>query len=350
MPFDIGIRGGCIALLALLAFDALLRMRKLPAGPITFVFDLCGIAFLIETAPELQNSQALWILPLRLASNMASAVFLLWSEALFGDIARPAPVRWAVVGLIGVLSAGAIASDNQWAWRTVHVAALVLTVFCLCRVLLGRADDLIERRRLDRVVFAVGLGLAIVGCTMFGALDIPMTPAVSAVLGIALVAALMRLHRPTMAPAAPSAPVAAPVPLPVPVPVPVPVPAAASSVPTGIDDELLQRLLRTMDRERAYRDDGLTIASLAKRLGIPQYRLRELIKQLGHGHFSQFVNGYRLAEARAALEDPAQAGVPILTVALDAGFGSIGPFNRAFKLKTGETPTEYRKRTLAGRR
>jgi len=38
--------------------------------------------------------------------------------------------------------------------------------------------------------------------------------------------------------------------------------------------------------------------------------------------------------------------VPILTIALDAGFGSIGPFNRAFKTQTGVTPTEYRRTRL----
>ena len=77
---------------------------------------------------------------------------------------------------------------------------------------------------------------------------------------------------------------------------------------------------------------------------MPEYRLRRLINQrLGHRNFSSFVNGYRLAEATAALADPAQAEVPILTIALDAGFQSIGPFNRAFKAHTGMTPTAYRK-------
>ncbi|MFI4995652.1 MAG: helix-turn-helix domain-containing protein [Hyphomicrobiales bacterium] len=45
----------------------------------------------------------------------------------------------------------------------------------------------------------------------------------------------------------------------------------------------------------------------------------------------------------AALADPGQASVPILTIALDAGFSSIGPFNRAFKARTGQTPSEYRR-------
>ena len=53
---------------------------------------------------------------------------------------------------------------------------------------------------------------------------------------------------------------------------------------------------------------------------------------------------YESLVASGAIEaDPAQAEVPILTIALDAGFQSLGPFNRAFKAVTGVTPTEYRR-------
>ncbi len=40
--------------------------------------------------------------------------------------------------------------------------------------------------------------------------------------------------------------------------------------------------------------------------------------------------------------------MPVLTIALDTGFGSIGPFNRAFKAHTGMTPTEYRRERSNG--
>jgi len=40
--------------------------------------------------------------------------------------------------------------------------------------------------------------------------------------------------------------------------------------------------------------------------------------------------------------------VPVLTIAMDAGFQSIGPFNRAFKAATDSTPTEFRRLALAG--
>jgi AraC-like DNA-binding protein len=49
-------------------------------------------------------------------------------------------------------------------------------------------------------------------------------------------------------------------------------------------------------------------------------------------------------DAKQALADPAQRDVPILTIALDAGFQSLSPFNRAFKADTSMTPTEFRRR------
>jgi AraC-like DNA-binding protein len=113
------------------------------------------------------------------------------------------------------------------------------------------------------------------------------------------------------------------------------------------DRALLDRLTRMMTEDRLYRDEGLSVASLARHMGMSESRLRKLINsQLGHRNFSAFVNGYRLAEASAALADPAQAEVPILTIALDAGFGSIGPFNRAFKAGIGLTPREFRNARL----
>ena len=76
---------------------------------------------------------------------------------------------------------------------------------------------------------------------------------------------------------------------------------------------------------------------------LPEYRLRRAINQgLGERNFNAYLNGFRLAEVREALSDPAQRETPILTIALDAGFGSLAPFNRAFRAAEGCTPSEYR--------
>jgi AraC-like DNA-binding protein len=110
------------------------------------------------------------------------------------------------------------------------------------------------------------------------------------------------------------------------------------------DQKLVDALMRLMADERIYRHDNVTIGTLATKLSIPEYRLRRLINhQLGYRNFNVFLNNHRIEEAKAALADPAQAEVPVITIAMDAGFASLGPFNRAFKATTGLTPTEYRR-------
>ncbi len=68
--------------------------------------------------------------------------------------------------------------------------------------------------------------------------------------------------------------------------------------------------------------------------------LRDLINQeLGYRNFNDFLHHHRLQEAAARL---ATEDLPILSIALECGYGSIGPFNRAFRQRFGMTPTEYR--------
>jgi AraC-like DNA-binding protein len=110
------------------------------------------------------------------------------------------------------------------------------------------------------------------------------------------------------------------------------------------DQRLVDALMRLMGDERIYRHDNITIGTLATKLAVPEYKLRRLINQrLGYRNFNVFLNNHRIEEAKAALADPSQAEVPVITIAMDAGFQSLGPFNRAFKATTGVTPTEYRR-------
>ena len=68
--------------------------------------------------------------------------------------------------------------------------------------------------------------------------------------------------------------------------------------------------------------------------------MRELINQrLGLRTVNDFLHQRRLREATERLS---REDVPILTIALECGYGSIGPFNRAFKQCLGVTPTGFR--------
>lgn len=123
---------------------------------------------------------------------------------------------------------------------------------------------------------------------------------------------------------------------------------SAADTPESNDEKLTLALHKTMNHDHAYRSEDLTVASLAQRLKTPEYRLRRVINQrLGHRNFNAYVNAFRIDEAKAALANSAQRNLPVLSIALESGFQSIGPFNRAFKAATGLTPSEFRKQNIA---
>jgi AraC-like DNA-binding protein len=94
-----------------------------------------------------------------------------------------------------------------------------------------------------------------------------------------------------------------------------------------------------------YREAGLTISMLAKKLKLPEYRLRAFIhKQLGFRNFNAMLHQYRIEDAGEVLSDRASMNLPVLTVALSVGYQSITPFNNAFRQLKGVTPSEFRKR------
>lgn len=98
----------------------------------------------------------------------------------------------------------------------------------------------------------------------------------------------------------------------------------------------------------AWREEALTVGSLAQSLAVPEHQLRALINDgLGHRNFAAFLNGYRVRAAKASLGNPAEARVTIAAIAFDVGFGSLSPFNRAFRATTGETPKAWRQRALS---
>ena len=107
-------------------------------------------------------------------------------------------------------------------------------------------------------------------------------------------------------------------------------------------------LMVLMD-DGVYREEGLSVANLAEKVGIPEHQLRRLINtELGYRNFSAFLNSRRIEDAKSMLSDPKNAQKQVLQIALNLGYGSIAPFNRAFKAATGVTPTAYRKQAFGG--
>ncbi|WP_341862338.1 AraC family transcriptional regulator [Gymnodinialimonas sp. 57CJ19] len=122
----------------------------------------------------------------------------------------------------------------------------------------------------------------------------------------------------------------------------------AAHIPTQTVDALLIERIKAAMAAGIWQEEGLTIGTLAARLNVPEHRMRKAINAgLGYRNFSSFINQARIAAAKAQLSDPEKAHKTVLELAYGVGFASLGPFNRAFRDVTGQSPTEYRKAMLS---
>lgn len=111
---------------------------------------------------------------------------------------------------------------------------------------------------------------------------------------------------------------------------------------TAEDTRLAVALQHQLDVLQVYREPELKVLDLAERLRVPEHRVSRLITQaLGEKNFNQLINRHRIAYACRRLAEPGDEA-SILDISGDAGFASLGPFNRAFKAAMDCTPSAYR--------
>ena len=314
-------------------------------GRLAATFSLGVATYMVCSSPGFHELPPYVHVP-ALALCVSNPIFFwLLARALFDDAFRLVPAHGLIVLVFLLLKAMHWLAGGVLSTATdllLHAAGFGLAAHALWVAYQGRSDDLTEERRAFRMPFVIGVGayslvLVVVETILAGAIApaplrvIHIAAIVLLALGFALRLIVLRGDE-LLVPRGPSKLV------------------AERQEEESVDAAELARLNAEMDREQGWSQEGLTIGKLADQLGLPEYRLRRLInKGLGHRNFAAYVNGYRIEAARAALSDPAKRRLPVLTIALDLGFGSIGPFNRAFKEATGMTPTEFRRAHLGGR-
>lgn len=101
------------------------------------------------------------------------------------------------------------------------------------------------------------------------------------------------------------------------------------------------RLKELMAVDGLYMNPVLKVDMLAARLSIPEKGLSNLLNQYAGKNFNDFVNEFRVEEAKRKLIDPRYANFTIAAVALECGFNSLATFQRVFKQTTGVTPSQY---------
>lgn len=305
----------CISLIAYLLFPIAAR-ADLPLGVRMIFFMIMSI-----------NSFAFWMVAL----------------ALFRDDFRTRWYHWLVMVLrmaVG-LPAAWLVPGHGLSPLTEFLISLPIVVFAVVLVGLGVReaarefnDDLIETRRRIRVWYLISAGGAIVFVALFRLgitgghlLEIHnlATASITLVLIYAFFLTGVRLHPDLIAQPDHN--------------------VNSQTAAPEIDQGLLQNLIRACEEERVYREEGLTIRALARRLNTHEYRLRQLINAgLGYRNFNAFLNRYRVQEAcERLLQNSEEERLPIIRISEELGYRSLASFNKAFRELTGQTPSEYRK-------
>ena len=105
----------------------------------------------------------------------------------------------------------------------------------------------------------------------------------------------------------------------------------------------VKTLLHLFEHEKVYLSQKLSIGDVASKMNLPEHQLRQLINQhLGFENFNNFVNKYRIKHVAGLLKDPSRAKDKVFALALESGFASLAPFNKAFLAQFKMTPTDYR--------
>jgi len=103
------------------------------------------------------------------------------------------------------------------------------------------------------------------------------------------------------------------------------------------------RLRALMAEEKPYRQEHLHVADLADMLSMPAHVLSQVINERMGMNFADFVNTYRVEEAKALLSDTSSDDYTLAAIGSEAGFNSRASFNRVFKKIVGTAPSEFRR-------
>lgn len=347
--FDLLLRAATFALAFAAAAAILMRPARHEASGLA-AFAVAGIgAFMVASAPGAHAALGLGVFAFNAWCLATPVAVWMLARVLFGEAGRPGAGHLAAGGLLVAITMAADYGRYQLGPLSSHpdlAHALLLAGRGAALALLGAAlfqavaywrADLVEQRRQLRAAFVVTIGSVFAFSAAsefaFGGRGAPLGFLVVAHAALLLLAfvvlqAVARGGIEALAPAIESRE-----------------PRVGLRVvrSDGAEAALALKVVDAMAQQRLWRRERLGIGGLAEALGTQEYLLRRAInRHLGYRNFNDFLHDYRLREAAERLADASQGHLPVLTIALDCGYGSIGPFNRAFKSRFGVTPTQYR--------
>lgn len=342
--FELFLRFGSLAFLLLLSLLSLRDCRSLAQRIILLGLCISTISYMISSSADVMTAPP-WLLAITDYLLIPNTAFIwLFGLSLFEDDFR-IKRHHILLSLAYVIPAFVICLYNPHWWSgsqswdvvLLNTYGLCLMAYLVYRIIAGYQNDLVDRRRKSRLFFGAALAVVSVSLSLSEINLLPVPPMVFVwikniavfVLSLWALLWLTRLDEDELSFERKAA---------------VMTPLKTTMLDSR-DTTLKTRLISFMEDDKAFMEHGLTIRGLAHKISVPEHRLRHVInKGLGYRNFSAFLNYYRIRAIKSALNKPENEHLPILTLAMDYGYNSLAPFNRAFRESEGMTPSEYRQR------
>ncbi len=106
---------------------------------------------------------------------------------------------------------------------------------------------------------------------------------------------------------------------------------------------LSERLNNLMKNDKVYLDNEINLTTVANKLGISIHDASYLINEVTGSNFYNFINKFRVEEAKKLLTSSKAEKLNMLGIAFESGFNSKTTFNTTFKKSVGLSPSEYAK-------
>lgn len=115
-----------------------------------------------------------------------------------------------------------------------------------------------------------------------------------------------------------------------------------SSLDKEKSNEIFNKLEEYFTNSKPFLDPNLKLLMVAKKLEITTHTLSQAVNENCSQNFQQYLNSYRVEEAKKILASKQSKLVTISSIAYDCGFNSISAFNTAFKKLVHLTPSQFR--------
>ncbi|WP_298421125.1 helix-turn-helix domain-containing protein [uncultured Kordia sp.] len=109
---------------------------------------------------------------------------------------------------------------------------------------------------------------------------------------------------------------------------------------------VFKRIVVLVKDEKLYLESDVSLSKISMAIKQSPQKTSSVINQYAQRNFNDFINYYRIQDAKELLSNTENEKFTISSIAFDTGFNSLSSFNSAFKKFENTTPSAYRKKRI----